>query len=379
MKGKTYLFFLFIIIISIPVSAIGIIPPNVDLENTQERQQINLKAINRAPEEKTFEIYTEEELSNYTTCEDDEIILPANSIKKFKCYVELPSNIKAGKHAGNIGVSEKPPEDQKSQMAARARVESILKLFVPYIGKHLSIKAHAEDSVDTADIKATFKSIGTESIDSIKPVGFIKNGKRIVKKLEFPEFSLNVNKSKTIFKNPKLPPGTYTATIKADYDGKETTTQTDFRMGEIEFVVSEIKNVTGKTSSIVKIPFWVDSHWNKKTQVSAKLKIRRNGSIVGTADSRIATLDPWLKGKTMIAYWEALNMKEGYYDLTIELMYPGGSNSQTFKDIIHLKQGQGKMHSEFTIGTKHIVLIVLILVLTVLGGLWNKKRHIIKS
>ena len=248
-----------------------------------------------------------------------------------KFYLNLPKDIKPGKHEAGIVIQQYfTPEEQLSQgMGASAAVMFIVSVRVPNEGKYLEVEMKREpvkiNKGDPVYFTINMLNLGTEELNNLKTDILIRGPtQNIVDTITTTELqSLGLGQKgeiRALWRTEEVPVGEYSAESKIEYGGKfPAEVKHEFRVGDIYI---EIKNVTTQLEeATAKILIDLRSNWNDAIKdVYAEIAIKKENNITSIIKTSSATLEPWGEA-TLTAFWERKALEPGEYTLDINVYY----------------------------------------------------------
>jgi len=242
-----------------------------------------------------------------------------------------------GLHRTVIGAKEVPADYFVSQFNVLVRVEHQIDIFVPYPGKYLETNMLAPNSEANTIVPITVTSVskGNKTIDAawaeIKILS--SNGKELAKLVSQTEYDIKTDEQRNFavhWDSTGLPVGRYDATAKTHYDGFVSNSSATFKLGGLNVdIIGYSENVT--FGGIKPFAVWVESIWSEPiTDVKATVTVYKKDNHTTALESfetLTINLNPW-DGGMLGGYIDTDKLGLGEYDIEINLVFAGGTNSQ---------------------------------------------------
>tara|TARA_Y100000310_G_C20681135_1_gene815996 strand:- start:1539 stop:2711 length:1173 start_codon:yes stop_codon:yes gene_type:complete len=318
---------LIVVMLGVNVLAVGVTPAYyiVDFESGYEGNFIFNFIFN---DEKEIGTYVEGDLAEYVELDKD-ILIGGGEVT---AYLKLPDKIdKPGQHRIRIGAKQIPREEGGLEVIGDVR--GIIKVNVPYPGKHLDGEFHVSNANvgEELKIKLIIENNGEEDV-SVSPVVRIYNSEGDVENLELEEKFVkktNLIEYNELLSTENLVVGDYNATAVIEYDGKKLELETGFRLGD--FYV-EIVDYTKEFERDKVNRFEIDvlSFYNGEIE-----NLYANVTII---DEDVSFLTPSVSLKSwsnrrLEGFFDTAQIEPVKFEAEIVLHYDGG----TTREVVQLK------------------------------------------
>jgi len=374
---KIVLFYLFIILLSSSVFAIGISPSrNVLYYEPGLEESVSFYVVNNIARTIGAEVYSEGEFSYLLNLQNQSFNLAPGEKKEFEVLFTHPSSLDIpGDYTIKIHADELPEEDVSGGtfLSAVASVISPLILRVPYEGAYLSASLNAESvsSGQYVPFILRLENLGDVPIPGMNIAIYIFDSENMqVGKIEYQgQLELNeIKKSEVYWDSTGMGAGTYTAKLEIKYIDKTFETSTKFKLGEIFIDIVDVQNEL-TAEKINEYYATVTSKWSDSIEgVFVQLSIQ---SIDDTYNFKGTTfnLDPWGSEKTLL-YVDLdrppAQISEGEYPATFTVFYEGFSNTKNFDIMIKEPGFFDKISPILVIGFSIMGIIIAALILYII-------------
>lgn len=366
---KEVIYLIFLILFSFQVLAIGMSPAKIEIDfQPNLRKSITFYAHHNEDYKTNLTFYVKGDLKKYVRLDKDSYYLEGKESVPIIAQLSLPSSWeKPGQSIIFVGVRDNPIEIPLGTITATVGVEAAIIINVPYPGKYAEIILEADnvDINETANFRIRFRNLGKERINYIQGelVVYDERDKEIAK-IPVKHSGIEAGLETVIGANMKtdgLRAGPYKVIAILDYDGKKTTSETMFRIGDLIVELFNWSSVV-KKGGIYPVDLWIRSLWNKDLQdVYADVIISRNNDVVSSLRSPSVNIGPYGE-KRLNVYWDTGN-KNGVYDMDVTLKYADKSNTK--RTGIEVKGIEVNLN---------LILLILILVLIFIDVIWLIKR-----
>lgn len=327
-KKRFYLALLLLILILLTftktTSALRVVPAKLEYNFEPGFQQtIEYSVYDNNPDKK-FRVYTDGDLSEYTSLDKTELIGGG----KFKVTLKLPNFIEVpGKHRILVGVAEIIEQDKYGNAAVGTSVviQTVIDVYVPYPGRYLdlSLSTHDVNIGETMNLELGISSMGKEDVN-VTPIIEIYSQDEKIDTMYLEDFYIKSQEKITIKRKldtTNYQAGLHKAVAIVDY-GKIAKVESQFRIGDLSI---EIINHTNKIGigGIKKFDIDIQSGWNDKIDGAyAEVFIFNNSLEMTSFETSSTNLEPWEK-KTITGYFDTNNFIKGIYNASIVVNYYG--------------------------------------------------------
>jgi hypothetical protein len=369
------LFFLFSIE---SISAIGIGPPRNEITFSPNLDTtLSYVVLNNEGGTIRADLYIKGDLSQYISLDKTSVVLGSGQQTDFTAHITLPASIESpGNHDMRIGALASSASSSGGTVGAKAGVESILNIFVPYQGKFLK----AELEVGNVEIgqplefKVKLSNKGLEDIDKVSAEIRVYSGSILKGSVEVSKNGLKAESDDILeasFSTDNLAAGTYRAVAKITYDGEEKEAETTFNVGK---PLVEITNVTiskFKQGEIAKMTFGAQSYWNRQINGAyITVEIMSGETVLKSIESAPKDIGS-LSYESFEAFWDTEGMTLGDYNARATLHYLDKTSEKSF--IISVAKGNS-MILIFSISGIVIIILIFLLMHLKWGNLIRKLR-----
>lgn len=359
-RKQCILFLLVAVTLLVPaerVSAIGITPSAVvfDFEPGLNRT-VTYKLISA----KDADLYVKGDLKDYVKLSHTTLKCPC-SYTHFTAELALPEELeRPGLYDTRVGAVERSPPGGGG-IGAKAAIEALLWVKVPYPGRYAVIVSFIADNVKVGEpvhFSIKIESQGLENITGTLRLEIFDSDGNKVATLFSQEKFIETKKSVSIelvWKTEGVKEGIYTAKVAFDYaEKKPATASKDFRVGDILIKIVDILNNETIEGGIAKFVIRAESFWNSMIRdVYATLLVTKNGKTVGQSKSSNVDVEAWSM-ESIKLFWDTEDTESGTYNATITVHY----HNKTVEKIIETKITP-KMEISY------IILIIAIIILAI--------------
>ncbi len=327
------------------VTALGISPgrQTMDFEPNSEKE-ITLTVFNTEHKDLTAAIFVRGELGDYMQLQETQLKFSSgDSEKSFNYKIKLPEKMdKPGQHYAEIVIREisDAKEGNDIVIGALVAVVSQLEVKVPYPGKYATANLDVVNAKPNEEVKffVRVNNLGEENIENAigKITIFNKKNKEVAE--------INTNnlyvKSKdrielaaTWIANASL--GDYKAVAVVNYDNLETTTESNFAIGDFFLKPLDISAKNFKLGQIVKFNILVENLANRELKGASAQLLLFGGNENQVMDIKNTPIEIDASSrKELIAYWDTENVKEGNYVGKIILSYEGKTAERQIRTVV---------------------------------------------
>ena len=327
------------------VTALGISPgrQTMDFEPNSEKE-ITLTVFNTEHKDLTAAIFVRGELGDYMQLQETQLKFSSgDSEKSFNYKIKLPEKMdKPGQHYAEIVIREisDAKEGNDIVIGALVAVVSQLEVKVPYPGKYATANLDVVNAKPNEEVKffVRVNNLGEENIENAigKITIFNKKNKEVAE--------INTNnlyvKSKdrielaaTWIANASL--GDYKAVAVVNYDNLETTTESNFAIGDFLLKPLDISAKNFKLGQIVKFNILVENLANRELKGASAQLLLFGGNENQVMDIKNTPIEIDASSrKELIAYWDTENVKEGNYVGKIILSYEGKTAERQIRTVV---------------------------------------------
>jgi hypothetical protein len=292
-------------------------------------------------------IYTEGDLRDYVEVSKDLVVFTEkDESKQVEYTVKLPEKIEEpGDHWAKIVILEMPPEvktlEGQSQVLGAVAVIHQVRVKVPYPGKFAKVEMSIEEAQPGEPVTFFVKvyNLGKEDIYKANAIiDILGPTNEKIATLETEEKGIESGMRDDFIASWMTEnPGIYHAVATVNYDGKITTAEKNFAIGNL-FI--EVEGVTVKNfvlGGIAKFEIDVESKWNQRiSNVYAEMKITDSkGDTIASFKSASIDIEP-LQRATLYAYWDTEGVEKGAYDATLRLHYADKTTERKLKTYVEI-------------------------------------------
>jgi len=370
--------------------AIGITPggTTIDFKPGLEKE-VPFTIINNEHKDMDVVVYVKEgPYSDWVALYDTIMTFSSDDDSKGSKYsVRLPQSVeKPGTHQVDIVAMELPKEKEGGGafVGATTAVVTQLLVRVPYPGKYatLDLAVSEAQAGEPVNFFVKARNLGTEDISNAKAtLDILGPTNEKIATLESGESGIGA-KSMKEFKltwTGQTNPGVYHAVVTLRYDGKVTTAEKNFAVGNLYIDVLSIDVKDFRLGGVAKFNINIENKWNDKiTGVYGNLIIEDdNGQSV--ADVKTASTDVGaLERKEIYAYWDTEGVKVGDYDARFILHYSGRTTEKDLKthvevsdirvDIMGLGAGAVTVETTGAGGTSNMIMLLVVALIGINAG-----------
>ncbi len=324
--------------------------------------------------DKELSLYVSGDLSKYVKLDRDSMKGPG----EFSAIIELPDHIEnPGPNKIFVAIREEVDKEISTMIAVSVVVKSIIVIHVPYPGKYLETKLISSNANIGEPIKFDLEVISRGDEDLIiNPKIDIFSDQKLLETLVFQERDLASQekiKLKKFLDTSNYNAGEYKAVATVNYGGaKPSIREADFKIGDLSI---DILNYSKKIiiDKISRFNLELESGWNDPIQgLYADVSILRGLNELVGFETTTTQLTPWQK-KTIVGYFDATNITEGFYDANITLTYYGKDKSRTSNELVKIEFIKKPFNMMIVVYIL-VGLIVLVIVLILLRKYIFKKK-----
>jgi len=322
------------------------------------------------------------ELRDFIKLEQEVLAVPDEG-NVFAYEVNLPSELKPGRHKASIVIEQQPKASKtgagKSTFGAMPAVGHVIAVNVPYEGKYAEAKISVPDVKvgEIIDFAVIVTNYGGEDISNAKGVIKIYDSEENeITSIETENKGIKKGESTELYAHwtPNVKAGIYKAKALVDYDHKKTEAETSFSIGDLLIEIIDLSPKELELGKISKIELEVESMWNSEIKnVYAFIDIKNGKSKEETITTSPVVLKPWQKEK-LFAYWDTTNYEAGEYSAEVILNYEDKIAKKKFKLTVN-SPGEAKEPSKtFSPLTIALIIGIIILIIVTLVLLFKKMR-----
>jgi hypothetical protein len=366
-----FLSFLFLLLSSLPVCAIGISPADAYVNFVPNYEYIIDYSVGSY---RPFEFYVEGPFSQYTRVEE---LSHSDTQGNFRVHLLLPAEYgQPGKHRMYVAAKEKPTPGTVNTIAG---IRAFVEIDVPFPGYYAEIDLSANDvnAGEPVFISATVRNRGKENITDARLELGVLDDEKIVKEMDSGVFAVDAAGAYTFqaeIAGGELKPGRYTLKADLAYAGNHAEKSAGFRVGTFDVaIVNHTDSMFNNSVNLFEIE--VESLWNNRMDtVYMDLSIMRGSTSLSSVKTPPFDLLPWQKRKSSL-YWNTEGVPVGEYDLGIVLHYNEGVRTENRKIFI-VDRPSAEVEAPAQVLTIVLIMIALLLIIfnfyAILAG--RKKR-----
>lgn len=284
----------------------------------------------------------------------------------FTVKVKLPSQIKEpGIHKVHVGAVDVPPG--ASGMGARAAVEAIFSIYVPYNGQYLQYNLQAQNVNQGQPIAAIIDAtnFGTDAIRKLYAnVSLFDSDRDFITMVQTRTTSLGSQEHVDLYQNistMNIRPGTYLANATVYYDGKIGHIAVPVKIGELNMsIINQTEEIV--TGKINEIDVDVQSEWaDTLTGVYAEIGIENQKPIRTLPQDIVGFQEMKLKG-----FFDATDVSPGIYTMTIKLHFGDKTIIKTTKIRI-VKQSFLELPSLSNLSVTATLFMIVMLIIIIIN------------
>jgi hypothetical protein len=405
-RNKTMLMIVLVVLLFIVpnIYALGVAPSRDIIDFRPGKQTLTARIINNDRTEMRLALFPKGELANYSTINDEQIIVKADEAEKTFTYsIDLPATLTPGTRELDIVIVQLPDsyvqtndnlvttddksvlfgsKDKNSMVSATTAVMQQLMVRVPYPDSYLEGSIYVSEGKvgDTltftvpvvnrgskpAEVYAdvSIKGPANEEIGTFKTDKILLNGSKEVKLIG--KWKADVNQ------------GLYYAEATVHYGDKYFVLRKEFTIGNL-FVSIEGLSVQGfKLGGIAKFDVNLKNKWNEEIKdVYGELNVLDQD---GKGLANVKTLSTDLSGNgadTINGYWDTSGVNVGRYDVNVVLHYAGKTTEKLFQTVVGIdkitvaQSGAGQVTAAKDTSTSIVpILVVVVAVLIVVNLGW---------
>jgi len=382
MKVVLLISFLLLININFVLGSVAITPPKTNLYfEPNLNKALSFGVINRIDQSLNIDVLVEGDISNYVTIKTPNITIGPRESKGVEFELSLPNDLKPGTHIEYIIVRELPNKPLTGTISTYQETAFTLNVIVPYPGDYLEIELDSDEGVQQGnDVSVTllYNNLGINDLLGIKTnVEFFElNGSKKIGFLNFKDFDLKSLEQSRIMEYQSTKDwnlGFYQAIAKVNYAGKSINATKNFKVGDIKVEIVGLNKTRYESGKINRIEVIAASKWNQLIgNIYVTVSLVDNNGRKLEARSATTEIGPWDKVPIPV-FLDMTGLKEGTYDLTVDLSYMDKSDTKVFKIEIF----KSLFSSIFRLETILIIVIVILAILLVFNYVKsrrNKKR-----
>ena len=382
MKVVLLISFLLLININFVLGSVAITPPKTNLYfEPNLNKALSFGVINRIDQSLNIDVLVEGDISNYVTIKTPNITIGPRESKGVEFELSLPNDLKPGTHIEYIIVRELPNKPLTGTISTYQETAFTLNVIVPYPGDYLEIELDSDEGVQQGnDVSVTllYNNLGINYLLGIKTnVEFFElNGSKKIGFLNFKDFDLKSLEQSRIMEYQSTKDwnlGFYQAIAKVNYAGKSINATKNFKVGDIKVEIVGLNKTRYESGKINRIEVIAASKWNQLIgNIYVTVSLVDNNGRKLEARSATTEIGPWDKVPIPV-FLDMTGLKEGTYDLTVDLSYMDKSDTKVFKIEIF----KSLFSSIFRLETILIIVIVILAILLVFNYVKsrrNKKR-----
>lgn len=345
-REKTQILYLFLILLSLSLPAaysLGISPAITEIRFEPGLTK-SLK-VQIFGESKVFDtkLSVSGDLKEHITLQQESLTVPESGTI-FEYEVNLPFELKPGKHKASIAIEQQPKVLEsgagKSTFGARAAVGHVIIVNVPYENKYAeaTISAPNTNVGQPVDFVVTVANYGNEDIQKVQGViDILDYDSKSVVTINTDSSSLKRGEKTELYAHwtPKeVKAGIYKARVVVDYDGKQTKAETTFLVGNLFIDILDLNPKEFEQDKIQKLNINIKSFWSQEVEkIHATINIFFNDKQKETISTHLINLDPWQTG-IITAFWDTTDYQFGEYDAEVVLNYQDKTTTKAFGLII---------------------------------------------
>lgn len=359
-------FTLLLAMLSSNVLALGIAPANKELNfEPYLAEEVRYRILNTNAEDMHIRIATNGELSNYIIFNETSIYITKDQPERYiYAKIRLPESIgQPGTHETEILFYENHSYKEQSGNLIKATTEviSTLRINVPYPDKYAEANLNIlqPQSKEEVIFRVPVTNKGSLNIESAEAeIDIFDKEGLFIDTVKTDESPIDIDSEARLSANweYKVRNGTYNATAVVTYDNKQTKVSKQFRIGEINIEIADIKLPDLKPGEISTLNIFLKSGWNEELRdVYGIITLSdKQGKELQKFKTPSTNLDPY--GFSQIeSYLDARELKPDEYKLKVEIHY----QELVFEKQIELNLGKEK-EKETPGGISNIALLALI-------------------
>ncbi len=292
---------------------------------------------------------------------------------KFQVIFDFPRDIeKQGHEIISIMVKEKPihATSKGQSVSGLTAVEGRIHIDIPYEGLYAEMftEIYNANKGEEVEIDVTIKNFGQVNINKAYTKIKIYKDDEKIKTLKSEKVAIPVGSSHEFvhyLSTEDLNPGIYNAEITGYYDSKERETETIFKIGTLDILITEFtKELYINETNEMKIK--LESLWNNNIEkVFADIIISKDGEIIKEIQTPNYDLRAW-DSREIVSYIDTTGWELGEYDIQIILHFE--DTTKTIKDeILVVRKPDAEMpFNIFGLTGKSLILISSIVIVTLI-------------
>ena len=326
---KVIVFSLLCIVIISNVSAITISPAIIE-GNFEPGLETTLEFYVDSNLDRNLELYVDGDLAEYVN-------LNKNSVYKagsFKAHIKLPDKIDIpGKKRIYIGAREVIDDEVRGAIAVVAAVQAVVVIHVPYPGKYIETRVFSNNANigEPIEFGLDITSRGDEQVTVQPRIEIYSESNQLLDTLYFQERDMDKDdklKLEKIWDTEGYNAGNYRAESIVDYNGKQSISETNFKLGELTISITnytEDVEIAGMQPFVIE----VESGWNNQIDgVYADVTISNRTNKIADFTTTPTSLTPWQK-KEIVGYFNSSKAQKGEYTAKMNVYYFGGGIEKT--------------------------------------------------
>ena len=334
-----------LILLSTSVFSLGVAPARKLYNYQTSIISGSIEVRNTESKDTNLIVYASGEYSEYLQLNEQILKMNADeSSKKVGYTLNLPSNLKPGRHEIKIHVSEASSgasSSENNEMKTLNSVTALVFIDVPYPGKFLEgrLNVNSGTGTDVTSFTVSLFSKGDEKIEDIQGTIIIKGPtNEEITRVNTNTILLDVKASGKIVASldQDLNSGLYYAEAVINYDGKQFTLREVFNVGDKELKITDLLFESFKLGGVAKVEVLVDSLWNKQIDnVHAEVDVIDEKDIIVENFHTITKNIPAMSSERLSGYLETTNLNVGNYDFNVKLLYEKKQTEKLFTSVVN--------------------------------------------
>jgi len=395
------LIFIFIMLLSYNVTALGITPGRSTFEyNAGEEKKVDFTIVNTEKKEMNLVVLIEGEFNESIGLSENSLKMNANEESKALSFIfRMPSGLTPGLHESKIVVLQLPEKTSSGGafVGSVVGVATQVHVNVPYPGKYLEGEVNIVQD-ENGKIIFAIPVTNRGDLDLTRVKGNID----VYSSLNEKVVSVNTNEISLLSKERKelvseldtsnMKVGPYRAVVSVLYDEKVLSLEKEFNVGAKKLNVEDIAVNDFSLGEIAKFEILVENKWSEKIKDVYAEMVVYNKEGAKMAEFKSANYDVDSLSKTLIvAFWDTDGVKKGSYDSSLYLKYLQNSEQRDLKlevsdksiDVIGfgytLRAKNGKDEGVLSTANVLIGIVVLLIIINLSWFMFLRKRFMKKG